>query len=211
MHGAVGIGQGLLPRSHRLDTEQVSDRSAGARICHGCPSWCRSHSRQDRDQGSRASPVRPFRRSRRPGRPGTNPEGRGTGSGGCVVGQRLRLASSHRQAVAQPRPWLPQEPAGLTRAQAAAVPQAGEPAVMACTRWSSIEPGDAVLVQRRPGAAPGRPRCRSPRRRVPGWRLSTPAWKLHRLPALGADEGVDYRREEGLSQATAGRRVCPWN
>lgn len=97
--------------------------------------------------------------------------------------------------VAAPQSALSHKPARLTFEQAAAVPQAGELAVMACTRWRSIKPGDAVLVN---GAGGGTGTFAVQIARAAGAHVTAvdAAWKLDRLTALGADTVLDYRTQD---------------
>lgn len=93
--------------------------------------------------------------------------------------------------VVAPQSSLSHKPESLTFEQAAAVPQAGELAVMACARWRSIEPGDAVLVN---GAGGGTGTFAVQIAKAAGAQVTAvdAAWKLDGLTALGADEVLDY-------------------
>lgn len=97
--------------------------------------------------------------------------------------------------VVAPQTALSRKPDRLTFEQAAAVPQAGELAVMACTRWQSIGPGQRVLVN---GAGGGTGTFAVQIAKAAGACVTAvdAGWKLDRLRALGADEVVDYRQED---------------
>ncbi len=97
--------------------------------------------------------------------------------------------------VVVPQAALSRKPASLTFEQAAAVPQAGELAAMACTRWRSIEPGDAVLVN---GAGGGTGTFAVQIAKAAGASVTAvdAAWKADGLSSLGADHVLDYRRED---------------
>lgn len=104
------------------------------------------------------------------------------------------FAAFAEYAVA-PETALAPKPARLTFEQAAAVPQAGELAIMACTRWCSIRPGDDVLVN---GAGGGTGTFAVQIAKAAGASVTAvdAAWKLDGLTALGADHVVDYRAED---------------
>ena len=97
--------------------------------------------------------------------------------------------------VVAPQAALSRKPASLTFEQAAAVPQAGELAVMACTRWRSIQPDERVLVN---GAGGGTGTFAVQIAKAAGAHVTAvdAAWKLDRLKAVGADEVVDYRQQD---------------
>lgn len=97
--------------------------------------------------------------------------------------------------VVAPQGALSRKPAGLTFDQAAAVPQAGELAVMACTRWRSIRPDERVLVN---GAGGGTGTFAVQIAKAAGAHVTAvdAAWKLDRLTAVGADEVLDYRQQD---------------
>lgn len=97
--------------------------------------------------------------------------------------------------VVAPQTALSRKPGSLTFEQAAAVPQAGELAVMACTRWQSIEPGERVLVN---GAGGGTGTFAVQIAKAAGAHVTAvdAEWKLDRLRAVGADEVIDYRQED---------------
>ncbi len=94
-----------------------------------------------------------------------------------------------------PQAALSRKPESLTFEQAAAVPQAGELAVMACTRWRTLEPGDAVLVN---GAGGGTGTFAVQIAKAAGAQVTAvdAAWKLDGLTAVGADHVLDYQRED---------------
>ena len=97
--------------------------------------------------------------------------------------------------VVAPQAALSRKPEKLTFEQAAALPQAGELAVMAGTRWHSIAPGDAVLIN---GAGGGTGTFAVQIAKAAGAHVTAvdAAWKLDTLSALGADHVIDYRRDD---------------
>lgn len=94
-----------------------------------------------------------------------------------------------------PQQALSHKPVSLTYEQAAAVPQAGELAVMACTRWRAIQPGEAVLIN---GAGGGTGTFAVQIAKAAGAVVTAvdAAGKLDTLRALGADQVVDYRTHD---------------
>lgn len=94
-----------------------------------------------------------------------------------------------------PESALARIPAGLTFEQAAAIPQAGGLAVMACRRWSTPAPGDRVLVN---GAGGGTGTFAVQIARAAGAEVTgvDAAWKLAGLRDLGADHVIDYEQED---------------
>lgn len=97
--------------------------------------------------------------------------------------------------VVAPESALSRKPDSLTFEQAAALPQAGELAVMACTRWRSIESGDAVLIN---GAGGGTGTFAVQIAKAAGAEVTAvdAAWKLDGLRALGVDHVIDYRHDD---------------
>ena len=97
--------------------------------------------------------------------------------------------------VVAPQAALSPKPASVSFEQAAALPQAGELAVMACTRWYSIKAGDAVLVN---GAGGGTGTFAVQIALAAGAHVTAvdAGWKLDGLTALGADRVIDYQRDD---------------
>lgn len=97
--------------------------------------------------------------------------------------------------VVVPQHALAPKPSNLTVVQAAAVPQAGQLAVMACLRRRPIQAGDAVLVN---GAGGGTGTFAVQIAAAAGARVTgvDADWKLHRMREIGADRVMDYRRED---------------
>ena len=97
--------------------------------------------------------------------------------------------------VVAPQAALAHKPSTVSFEQAAALPQAGELAVMACTRWYSINPGDEVLVN---GAGGGTGTFAVQIALAAGAQVTAvdAVWKLERLRDLGAEHLIDYQRDD---------------
>lgn len=104
--------------------------------------------------------------------------------------------------VVAPAAALSHKPESLTFEQAAAVPQAGQLAVMACTRWRSIQPGEQVAVN---GAGGGTGTFAVQIALAAGAHVTAvdAAWKLDGLTALGVEDVLDYRREDVTARRAA--------
>jgi NADPH:quinone reductase-like Zn-dependent oxidoreductase len=97
--------------------------------------------------------------------------------------------------VVVPEHALSPKPTSLTVEQAAAVPQAGQLAVMACLRWGAIQPGDAVLVN---GAGGGTGTFAVQIAAAAGATVTgvDADWKLAGLGDIGAHRVLDYQRQD---------------